>query len=687
MRWLDKLAEFVTTRPRLCLAMSLAVAFFFGSFAPFVKMVDNVDYFTLEDHPDTRYYNKFKEIFGNDEFFVICFQEKDLFTSPNLRILKDLTAKLEALPDVRDVLSLANANETRGGRDFFEVRPLLEDIPDTAEELADLKARALKNPLYEKQLISQDGTTAAIVVFPRMRPEDPDTRKRLLRETDRILEPYRDGGRTFHLAGWTVVNLSLSQYMKRDLFQFIPITYLMIAFTVWAFFRNIRLTLLAVVNISACLAASMGFFRVCGVMLNNVTVIVPPLVMALSLSDTVHIFSNLDRSTLASAAGDRRLALKTVLDRVVSPCFLTTATTFVGFLSLVVSRIPPIRDFAWTAAAGMIFEFFFAFVMLPPLILALDPEKIYHDPRDQRRMTKGLDAIRRLVQSRPLWITGGCIFLVLASMLTATRIRVETNLIDYFKRSDPLRISTDFVETHLAGVGSLDISFQSDAPDAFKDPQNLRVVESVEEQVRSLPGVDTALSLTDFLKDMNRAFHADDPGEHRLPDHRELISQYLLLYDADDLQDFVNGAFDRARISVRISLHRSSEQAELIHRIERILATTVPSPSQGQGDRARRPGRHHHRGPGAGPGAKPGAGRGGDLGHHVLRAPLLPAGPLESAAESFPHRPQLRCDGAPHDPPQYGHRRYFRRGHRDGGGQHHSFSIGLFRRDPRKFIL
>lgn len=576
MNPLAHIPALVTRQPWQCLAVSLLVALSFGAFAPFVQMVNNVDTFTLEDHPDTLYYQQFKEIFGNDEFFVICFQEQDLFTPSNLRLLKDITSKLEALPEVRDVLSLANANETRGGDDFFEVRPLLETIPDTPAGLADLKTRALNNPLYAKQLVSPDGTTTAIVVFTRERPEDPDTRKRLLEATDRILEPYRVQGRAFHLAGWTVVNLSLSRYMKRDLLQFIPITYLMIALTVWAFFRNVRLTLLAVANISACLTASMGFFRVSGILLNNVTVIVPPLVMALSLSDTVHIFSHLDRATLDAAAGDRRLALKTVLDRVVNPCFLTTLTTFVGFLSLGVSRIPPIRDFAWTAAAGMVFEFFFAFVMLPPLILMSDPRKIYHDPSDQTLMTKTLDAVRRLVQNRPRWITGGCVLLVLISLVAATRVRVETNFIDYFKRSDPLRTSTDFVETHLAGVSSLDICFEADVPDGFKDPENLRVMNAVEEQIRLLPGVDTALSLTDFLKDMNRAFHADAPEQYRLPDHRRLISQVLLLYDPDDLKDFVNDAFDRTRIAVRISLHRSSEQAELIHRIQHILAQTVP---------------------------------------------------------------------------------------------------------------
>lgn len=189
MRGLERIPLWVTRRPKVCLVLSLAVALGLGALAPRVDMVNHVDYFTLEDHPATRYYEHFQKIFGNDEFFVICFHHPELFSSRELHVLKEITAKIEALPAVRDVLSLANANETRGGEDFFEVHPFLETIPETVEELTDLRSRALTNPLYERQLISRDGTTAAIVVFPHARPEDPDHRKRLIEDVEDILAP------------------------------------------------------------------------------------------------------------------------------------------------------------------------------------------------------------------------------------------------------------------------------------------------------------------------------------------------------------------------------------------------------------------------------------------------------------------------------------------------------------------
>jgi predicted RND superfamily exporter protein len=200
--------------------------------------------------------------------------------------------------------------------------------------------------------------------------------------------------------------------MEKDIAVFIPITYLLIALAVYFFFRNIRLTILAVANISMCMGSTMGLFAITGITLNNVTTIVPPLVMALALCDTVHIFSHMEKSVL-SQFPDKREALASVLNKVVTPCFLTTLTTGIGFLSLAISEIPPIKEFAYIASAGMVFEFIYSFFFLPPLILFFAPEKIYKDYVEQKAMTSFLGKINNFVQRQFKSIAILSLFIVL----------------------------------------------------------------------------------------------------------------------------------------------------------------------------------------------------------------------------------------------------------------------------------
>jgi predicted RND superfamily exporter protein len=159
----------------------------------------------------------------------------------------------------------------------------------------------------------------------------------------------------------------------------------------------------------------------------------------------------------------------------------------------------------------------------------------------------------------------------MTSLWLATMIKVETNLLDYFKHTDKVRQSINFIETNLAGIGTLDISLASKTQDGFKEPENLRIIEAIQNYSNGLEGVDRVISFADFIKDMNQSFHNEDPREFKIPDSRALVSQYLLLYDSDDIDDFVNESFDHARISLRLSHHSTGDQKKLIQSIRQFI--------------------------------------------------------------------------------------------------------------------
>ena len=567
--------EKIVSRKYLVLFLSILAAVPFLIRLPEVKTVDNVDYFTIEDDPDVRFYEQLKTVFGNDEFFIVAFQKDNLFTRPNLTSLQRLTEDLSGIEGIRDIKSLANVDDTIGEDDFFYVRKFLETIPEDGPGLEALRQQAVGNPLYRQNLVSPDGNTAAIVISVDEHPEDPGFRKAVIGRAEAILADYRDFTGPVHMAGWTYTNLSLSQYMKQDIATFIPITYAFIALAVFLFFGNLWLTLIAVLNISLCMGCTMGMFPLLDITLNNVTTIVPPVVMALALCDTVHIFSALDRD-LFDQYPDKVRAFAAVLKKLAGPCFLTTVTTAIGFLSLYISDIPPIKEFALIASAGMVFEFFFAFSFMPAFMLLFDEKRLtgslFRSVAGSGTAHPFLTRVSDFVAGyfRPVFAIG--ILVLCLSVWASTRIAVETNLLEFFKPDSPVRQSTVFVEKELAGVSTLDISLKAGKPDAFKQPAALGVMETLQNHVNQLDGVDKTLSFVDFIKDMNQSFHGESSAFYTLPDSADLIAQYLLIYESDDIRDFVNETFDHARMSIRMSRHATGEQAVIIRDIRAFLA-------------------------------------------------------------------------------------------------------------------
>ncbi|MDY0222821.1 MAG: MMPL family transporter [Desulfobacterium sp.] len=555
----------------LCLSLLAAAPFFIN--LPKVKTVDNVDYFTLENDPDIAFYDEFKDLFGNDEFFIIALKKDNVFTYDSLALLKKLTDELEQVEEIREVKSLANVNDTIGENDYFIVQKFLEEIPDQESDLAKLKTRALSNPLYNKNFISSDGKTTAIVVSVYERPDDPGYRKRLIQKCEEILETYEELTGKTYMAGWTTTNLHLSQYMKRDVATFIPITYAFITLAVFFFFRNIWLTIIAVLNISICMGSTMGLFPLFDITLNNVTTIVPPVIMALALCDTVHIFSHLNKDLLVRFKTKEK-ALCHVLKKVILPCFLTTLTTGIGFSSLYLSDIPAIKDFAFVATCGMMFEFFFSFLFLPPILLLFNENKIFRGSQKDNDTHPVLVGISKFVLNNFKLICTIGLLIIIASFWFSSKIQVETNLLGFFKKQSVVRVSTDFVEKNLAGTSTLDISFSSTQEEAFKDPEKLKMVEKLQLYIDSIDGVDKTLSFVDFIKDMNQSFHNEKNEYSTIPDSKALVAQYLLLYESDDIDDFVNESFDRARISIRLSAHSTIMQKRIIDKISEFIKTT-----------------------------------------------------------------------------------------------------------------
>ena len=88
------------------------------------------------------------------------------------------------------------------------------------------------------------------------------------------------------------------------------------------------------------------------------------------------------------------------------------------------------------------------------------------------------------------WILSSFCFLFLISVYSLSLIKIETNIVEYFKANSSIRQSLEFVETKLAGVEFFDIALSSNETEAFKNPIKLRIIEKIENYLLTIPGVD-----------------------------------------------------------------------------------------------------------------------------------------------------------------------------------------------------
>jgi len=146
-------------------------------------------------------------------------------------------------------------------------------------------------------------------------------------------------------------------------------------------------------------------------------------------------------------------------------------------------------------------------------------------------------------------------------------IVVETNLQEFFYPDHKVRQATNHIEQKLVGTSSLDIIFRTDETDGLKDPKALQFMRRFQVWAEMQPEVDKSVSMADFVEEMHWGFHAENNKFRKIPDSPELISQYLLVYDGEDLFDFVDDEYKISHISVNINVHGANKISNLMHRI------------------------------------------------------------------------------------------------------------------------
>ena len=512
--------------------------------------------------PETHSWIRGKEVtsqFAAEEQVVVALHAADIFTPDNLALIARLTERFEELDHVDEVISLTTVNDIKGEDNAFFVEKLLGDGPwSDAAALREIRERALGNPLFVKNVISTDGRTAGILVDVEDVPgSDASERQALVKSLLAILAEEVPTDVSAHLSGNGGIEYYYSLYMQGDLERFLPLALALMIAVLLVAFRKARLVAFPMIVIGLALVFSLAFMRAVGLKINNATVIVPPIILAIALAGAVHYVAK----AMRPGAGSRQAHLLGVARRLYAPCLLASLTTAVGFFSLTVSRTPAIRQLGLVAGAGTLLAFLTTFALLP-LLMKFGPTaagaEVGRDALD--RLLAGIGTFNARFRARILVVAA-----VLAglSVWGATRIVAETSLLDQLNPRMRIYQDTLFIERHLSGVEVAYFSFAHAETDAFKDPARLRALAELEDRLRAFPQVDKVMSVNDFLRDMNRAFHNGNPEFYRIPDTREAVAQYALLYGAEDIERYMDPAWSWTILEVRLTERSSARLLKL----------------------------------------------------------------------------------------------------------------------------
>ncbi len=607
---MSRIISFIVRRPRAIISMVVALSAFFAFGLWRGVRLDVSPLGFVEQEGQARDdFETARKNFGPDDYLVVAVVCDDVFAPPSIARLRDLHDRISKTRGVAEVLSLVNAPYARSAGGVVSAKSLLDcglriadcglQIEDRGSKIEDgAPQSAIRNPqsaieevrrlatgdkLYVGNLVSADSCAAALNILLK---SDLQTATRHM-ITRRIYDLTRDAGfDQIYFAGDPFTQWRSTEAVKSDLRLFLPLTVVFIALLLWLCFRSFVVVALLLSAIGLGLLWLMGLMAWFESHFTILALMLPTLVVAISCSYMVHVINQIgishcglriadcglrDDLTGQPTTDDPQSAIEEGLRFISLPVIVSALTIIAGFLSLAFTAIPAIRSTAIYSAIGAAFTMILSLTFIPAAMALIGGRAIRFGVGLAGGMVRLLEGVGRWATSNqiPLYILTA--ILVVISAIGASRIVIDIDYFHFSKPNSETSVGLAEVDKRLSGAVNFDIIVEGKSAGTIETPEVLRRIAELQSFAESRrnangQGVDRTLSVVDFVKHVNRAFHDNDPRHYDLPSDEGVIDE--LLSDRDRLRQFLTPDGRIARILVRSNLSASQAMAGSVREIE-----------------------------------------------------------------------------------------------------------------------
>ena len=517
-------------------------------------------------------YQRTIEEFGSDNATMIYLESDQLFSPARLRQIETLVSTLSNLEAVERVDSLFNAANVRDEEGSLESGPLMTAAPDDLGEAAEIREKALHNPLIRGQLVSPDGRVTAVTVTVRRERKTPEFNWKFFETIERELQPLRKDFQRVYQIGPPRLNVEIAKGMGTDLARLTPLGVCVLMATIVVFLRTPVGAVVPLATAGLSVLWTIGFMGYVGLPMTLLTAIIPSLALVIGSTEDVHMLA--EYLQVSGEVGDRRKAVQIMAKRLGLPLIINSCTTVLGFLANALTDIRMIQGFAYASSFNMLVNTIATVLVVPLFVSTMAPktgrltESSSHPAGLIGVITRKLARVRarhgRIIATMTVLVIIGFGYL-------SSKVAISNDPISYFKPGHPIVEDAHRLHDTLCGMNVFFLTLEAREAGAFKDPELLKKVEHIQRLVQQA-GFDRATTVTDFLALVNREMNQGDPAFFRVPDTQNLVEQYLLFFQRGDLERYVSADYRIANIVVRHNLSSS----EVLNRKLDGLAKALP---------------------------------------------------------------------------------------------------------------
>jgi predicted RND superfamily exporter protein len=555
-----KVAQFII-RYRLALTLTIGmITVFMGFKATRVEMSYDFNSTVPPQDSDMVFLTRFKEQFGEDgNKIAVGVRDSTLYELKNFEAFKRLGERIRAIPGVNNVLSLPQVKVILKdtARTRFYWTDLFPKQISSQEQFDSLMAVLRTQRFYMGQIVNTTNGATMIVVSVKKEVMNSSKRVGLVNSLVAAGDAFsKDTDIQLHYNGLPFIRSVVAGQVKREMSLFLYLSAAITGLIMFLFFRSFRAVLFSLIIIGIVVVWVMGTLALFGFKITLLSGLIPPVIVTIGITNAIYL---LNKYHLEFAkVRDKEKAIAVVVNKMGLATFLTNLTVAIGFLTLLSTTIPVLREFGIVAGINIMVLFVVSLIMIPSIfswLPAPEPKHLRH--LNFKILGKFVAWLDLIVHRHRIFIYGMSIALAVVSLAGMMRLHSVSFIVDDVPEDSQIKKDLKFLESNFSGIMPLEIVVDTGKKRGVLTVKNLEKIERLESFLDSLDHVSRPLSIISLVKASKQAFYNGNPERYSLPTTKE--SGFILRYMKGQkdtlglLKSLVDSTYQKMRISLQIA--------------------------------------------------------------------------------------------------------------------------------------
>lgn len=574
--WL-KIADLIIRFRGLLMGLIVVITTAMGWFAARVEMSYDLNRTVPQDDPDMVYLSRFREQFGEDgNMIAVGLKDSSVYELSKFKRLDLFCREIRKISGVNEVLSLSRvrylSKDTLENK--FRLLPLfIADSLVSQKDLDSLLTFFKGQGFYNGQLVnSQNGSTMILVSVDK---EIIQSVKRV-EVTKSLLEIgsafTQETGIKLHYAGLPFIRAQIAEQVRSELSFFLYLSALVTGIIMLIFFRSIRAVLFSMVMISILVVWTLGTITLFGYKITMLSGLIPPVIVTIGITNAIYLLNKYHVEYYKRK--NKVEAIRIVVQKMGLATFLTNLTVAIGFLTLLATDIPILREFGIVAGINIIALFIVSLVMIPGVLTWMpEPTEKHLKHLNFRILGRFVRLTDQLVSSKRNFIYTTSIVLGILSIVGILQLRSVSYMVDDLPEDSSIKQDLAFFESNFSGIMPLELVLKMETKRRrpLLDVKSLEAIDRFESSLDSIDVLSRPISMVSFVKASKQGFYNNNPERYTLPTKQEagFIMRYMRGQNDQSglMKSFVDTTFSSMRISMQMADIGSERMDSLIKNV------------------------------------------------------------------------------------------------------------------------